>query len=120
MTPPSEGTAAQMEWERQGQGNRTNNMSDANPENFEEQQRTIVNKPMPEASLTSKRRENLKRRVRTPWRIKKKVGKSTDDFESILEHLKIIVEELESSNVSNIDEVLGMYSTHGRLTCRWL
>ena len=51
---------------------------------------------------------------------KKKVGKSIDDFESILEHLKIIVEELESSNVSNIDEVLGIYSTHGRLTCRWL
>lgn len=72
VTPPSERTAAQMVWERQGQGNRNNNMSDANPEISEEQQRTIVNKPMPEASLTSKRRENLKRRVRTPWRIKKK------------------------------------------------
>ena len=34
-----------------------------------------------------------------------------DEFECILEHLKIIVEELESSNFSNIEEVLGMYPT---------
>ena len=34
-----------------------------------------------------------------------------DEFECILEHLKIIVEELESFNFSNIEEVLRMYPT---------
>ena len=34
-----------------------------------------------------------------------------DEFECILEHLKIIVEELESSNFSNIEEVPGIYPT---------
>ena len=34
-----------------------------------------------------------------------------DEFECILEHLKIIVEELESSNFSNIEEVLRKYPT---------
>ena len=37
--------------------------------------------------------------------------KKKDEFESILEHLKIIVEDLESSNFSNIEEVLRMYPT---------
>ena len=55
VTPPSEGTAAQMESERHGQGNSANSMSDANPENSEEQQRTLVNEPIAESSLTSKR-----------------------------------------------------------------
>ena len=55
VTPPSEGIAAQMESERQGQGNSANSMSDANPENSEEQQRTLVNEPIAESSLTSKR-----------------------------------------------------------------
>ena len=42
---------------------------------------------------------------------KEKDEKSIDKFESILEHLKVIVEELECSNFSNIDEVLRMYPT---------
>ena len=42
---------------------------------------------------------------------KEKDEKSIDEFQSILEHLKVIVEELESSNFSNIEEVLGMYPT---------
>lgn len=55
VTPPSEGTAAQMELERQGQGNSANSMSNVNPENSEEQQRTLVNKLIAESSLTLKR-----------------------------------------------------------------
>ena len=41
----------------------------------------------------------------------KKKKDEIDEFESILEHLKVIVEELESSNISNTEEVLGMYPT---------
>ena len=42
---------------------------------------------------------------------KQKKKDEIDEFESILEHLKVIVEELESSNFSNIEEVLGIYPT---------
>ena len=52
VTPLSEGPAAQMKWERQGSATSADNMSDANPKNSGEQQRTIVDEPMPEASLT--------------------------------------------------------------------
>ena len=55
VTPPSEGTTAQMEWEEPGQGTSADNMSDANSEDPEESQRTIFDEPMPAASLTSKR-----------------------------------------------------------------
>ena len=53
VTPSSEGTTAQMEWEEPGQGTSADNMSDANSEDPEESQRTIVDEPMPAASLTS-------------------------------------------------------------------
>ena len=56
VTRPSEGLpAAQMEWKRLRPSTSTDNMFDTNSENSGEQQRTIANKPMPEASLTSKR-----------------------------------------------------------------
>ena len=65
-----------------------------------------VDEPMPEASQTSKR-------VREPEEEETESKKKKDigDSESIIEHLKVIVEELESSNFSNIEEVLGMYPT---------
>ena len=44
-------------------------------------------------------------------RKKKKGNDHTDEFNSIVEHLKVIIEELESWNFSNIKEVLGMYPT---------
>ena len=87
-------------------------MSDANPKNSGEQQRTIVDEPMPEAYLTSKRLREPEEEGQNTVEIKKKKDE-IDDFESILEHLKIIVEELESSNFSNIEEVLGIYPILG-------
>ena len=101
-----------MEWERQGLGTSANNMLDANPENSGKQQRTVVDEPMPETSLTSKRQRDPEVEGKnTVENKKKKDEKSIDKFESILEHLKVIVEKLESSNFSNIEEVLRMYPT---------
>ena len=111
VTLPSEALpAAQMEWERLGPGTSADNMSDANSENSAEQQRTIANEPMPEASLTSKRLREPEEEGNNTVENKKKKDE-IDEFESILEHLKVILEELESSNFSNIEEVLRMYPT---------
>ena len=67
---------------------------------------------MPETSLTSKRQREAEEKGKNMVEHKKeKDEKSIDEFQSILEHLKVIVEELESSNFSNIEEVLGMYPT---------
>ena len=95
-----------MESEEPGQGASADIMSDVDSEQSETPQPTCVDEPMPEASQTSKR-------VREPEEeeIESKKKKDIDDFESIKEHLKVIVEELESSNFSNIEEVLGMYPT---------
>ena len=43
----------------------------------------------------------------------RKKKNNIDDFESILEHLKEIVAELESSNFTNTEEVLGLFPTVG-------
>ena len=58
MTPPSEGLpAAQMEWERLGPGTNADNMSNPNSENSGQQQRTIADELMAEASLDFKKAE---------------------------------------------------------------
>ena len=56
VTPPSEGLpAAQMEWERLGPGTNADNMSNPNSENSGQQQRTIADEFMAEASLDFKK-----------------------------------------------------------------
>ena len=82
-----------MESEEPGQGASADIMSDVDSEQSETPQPTCVDEPMPEASQTSKR-------VREPEEeeTESKKKKDIDDFESIIEHLKVIVEELESSN----------------------
>ena len=54
-TPPSEGPSTQMELVEPGQDTSTNNMSYTYSEDSETSQRTVVDEPIPEASLTSKR-----------------------------------------------------------------
>ena len=100
-----------MESEEPGQDASADNMSKVDSEKFETPQQTWVDKPMPEASQISKRvREPEEREgANTPEKSKKK--KDLDDFESILEHLKEIVVELESSQFNNIEEVLGIFPT---------
>ena len=99
-----------MEWDRLGSGTSVDNMSDANPENPGKQQRTIAKEPMPKASLTSKRLREPEEEGKNMVENKKKKDE-IDEFESILEYLKVIVEELEFSNFSNNEEVLGIYPT---------
>lgn len=54
-TPPSEGPSTQMELVEPEQDTSNNKMSYANSEDSETSQRTVVDEPIPEASLTSKR-----------------------------------------------------------------
>ena len=67
---------------------------------------------MPEVSLTSKRvREPEETGKETTEKKKKKQENNNKDdieFESCREHLRVIIDELESSNFENIREVLGM------------
>ena len=111
ITPPSEETHTSMESEEPGRDTSADNMSEVDSEKSETPQQTWVDEPMPEASQTSKRvREPEEGEVtNTPEKSKKK--KDLDDFESILEHLKEIVAELESSQFNNIEEVLGLFPT---------
>ena len=111
VTPPSEELpSAQMEWEKLEPGTSADNMSNADPESSGERQRTNADEPMPEASLTSKRLREPEEEGKNIVKNKKNKDE-IDDFGCILEHLKVIVEELESSNFSNIEEVLRMYPT---------
>ena len=67
---------------------------------------------MPEVSLTSKRvREPEETGKETTEKKKKKQENNNKDdieFESCREHLRVIIDELESSNFENIREVLEM------------
>ena len=64
---------------------------------------------MPEASLTSKRVREPEEEVKEAETKKKKEDKEdTTEFDSCVKHLRVIVEELESSNFLNIREVLGL------------
>ena len=64
---------------------------------------------MPEVSLTSKRVREPEEEVKEAETKKKKEDKEdTTEFDSCVKHLRVIVEELESSNFLNIREVLGL------------
>ena len=66
---------------------------------------------MPEVYLTSKRVREPKEEGKDNTANKKKKDDDSTEFDSIVEHLEVVVEELESSNFSNIEEVLEIYST---------
>ena len=86
-------------------------MSEVDSEQSETTQQTWVDEPMPEASQTSKRVREPEEGEEKHSHEKIKKKKDIDDFESILEHLKEIVAKLESSNFTNIEEVLGLFPT---------
>ena len=69
----------------------------------------VINEPMPELSLTSKRVKEQEEGSKGEEKIGKKNDKNdTAEFDSCIEHLRVIVKKLESSNFENIREVLGM------------
>ena len=86
-------------------------MSEVDSEQSETTQQAWVDEPMPESSQTSKRVREPEEGEEKNSQEKIKKKKDIDDFESILEHLKEIVAELESSNFTNIEEVLGLFPT---------
>ena len=71
----------------------------------------ITDEPMPEVSLTSKRVREPEETGKEITEIKKKKQETDIEFESCREHLRVIIDELESSNFENIREVLGMEPT---------
>ena len=66
---------------------------------------------MPEVYLTSKRVREPKEEDKDNTENKKKKDDDSTEFDSIVEHLEVVVEELESSNFSNIEEILEIYPT---------
>lgn len=111
-TPHSEKPQAQMELKEPGQGTSVNNMQKVNSEDCETLQRTLVDEPMSEASLTSKRVGEPEDGGKKHTENKKKKGEVyMDEFNSTVDHLKVTVGEFESSNFSNIEEVLRIYPT---------
>ena len=111
ITPPSEETHTSMESEEPGRDTSADNMSEVDSEKSETPQQTWVDEPMPEASQTSKRVREPEEGEETDTPDKTKKKKEIDDFECILEDLKEIVAELESSQFNNIEEVLGISPT---------
>lgn len=61
--------------------------------------------------MTSKRVREPKEEDKDNTENKKKKDDDSTEFDSIVEHLEVVVEELESSNFSNIEEVLEIYPT---------
>ena len=111
-TPHSEEPPTQMVLEEPGQDTSAYNMSNMNSKDSEMSERTVVDKPMPEASVISKKVTELEEEGKDNVKNKKKKEDvDTAEFHSIVEHQKVIVEELKYSNFSYIEEVLGMYPT---------
>ena len=93
-----------MELEVPGLGTSVGETSDTNSEQSDCSWKIITDKPMPEASLTSKRVSEPEEEVKEAETKKKK--EDTTKFDSCVEHLRVIVEELESSKFQNIREIL--------------
>ena len=88
-----------MELEVPGPGTSVGETSDTNSEQSNCSWKIITDKPMPEASLTSKRVSEPEEEVKEAKTKKKKEAKEdTTKFDSCVKHLQVIVEELESSN----------------------
>ena len=90
-------------------------LSEATSEESGTSLQIVVDEPMPEASHTSKRvreAEESDRPERESSEKKKKTEYTVDEeFESCIAHIRHIVEELESSNFTNIRKTLGMNPT---------
>ena len=94
-----------------GPGTSVGKISDMNSEQSDCLQKIVINEPMPELSLTSKRVKEQEEGSKGEEKIGKKKKNDKEDtaeFDSCIEHLRVIVKELESSNFENIREVLGM------------
>lgn len=88
-----------MELEVPGPGTSVVETSDTNSEQSDWSRKIITNKPMPEASLTSKRVSEPYEEVKEAETKKKKEAKEdTTKFDSCVKHLQVTVKELESSN----------------------
>ena len=112
VTPPAETLPDPMDVGETGPGTSAfDELSEATSEESGSSLQIIVNEPIPEASHTSKRvrepkeSEHLERKISKK---KKKTYTADEEYESCIAHIKDIVEELESSNFTNIREVLGM------------
>ena len=112
-TPSSEEALPQMKWEEPGPRTSTDNISEASSKDSGALLGIVVDKPMSEASLTAKRvRETEEEENENGVENKKKKEENNDaEYQCITEHLKVVLEELESSNFSYIQEVLGIYPT---------
>ena len=107
-TPASEEPPSQMELEAPGQGASVVEISDTNSEQSENSGKIFIDEPMPEVSLTSKRVRKPEERSKGEEKIVKKKEKKNDkedttEFDSCMEHLRVIVEELESSNILGME-----------------
>ena len=105
-----------MDLGKPGQGASADNLSEATSEDSGTSLQIVADEPMPEASLTSKGSREPEDNEHIEQKSNKKKFKKadkvdTDEFNHCVAHLREIVEELESSNFTNIREVLGIYST---------
>ena len=93
-----------------GPGTSVGKISDMNSEQSDCLRKIVINEPMPELSLTSKRVKEQEEGSKGEEKIGKKKNDKEDtaEFDSSIEHLRVIAKELESSNFENIREVLGM------------
>ena len=103
-TPSSEEALPQMKWEEPGPRTSTDNISEASSKDSGALLWIVVDKPMSEASLTAKRvREPEEEENENEVENKKKKEENNDaEYQCITEHLKVVLEELESSNFSYI------------------
>ena len=103
-TSPLEELHSQMELEVPGKGASVWEISNMNSDQSEASSKTVTNEPMPEISLTSKRmtkpEEGSKEEEENKTEQKKKRNNRVDttEFNSCVEHLRVIVEELEPSD----------------------
>ena len=113
ITPPAEELPYPMDVEEPAPGSSAvDELSEATPEDSGTSLQVVVNEPMPEASHTSKRvrepEESEQPNKKSSEKKKEKIYTADEEYESCIAHIKDIVEELESSNFTNIREILGM------------
>ena len=87
-------------------------LSEVTSEDYGTSLQIVVDEPMPEASHTSKRvREPEESELpdkKSSEKKKKKIYTADEEYNSCIAHIKEIVEGLESSNFTNIQEILRM------------
>ena len=110
--PPSEESNTQMELEEPGRGTSADELSETTSEASEASLQIVVDEPMPEASLTSKRvREPEEEGTDETEKKTKKKFDEKEELDSCIFHLTEIVKELEEGEFGNIPEVLGIPAT---------